>query len=96
MILVEIIIGGNGIISPNQLPEILKKLPESGGTEGVIISGRLPVWAYAAICHHFHPRPWVATFEPRMGKGIVVQSHIEGLSVGDTVEVPEKKVVVEI
>jgi CRISPR-associated protein Csx3 len=92
--LVEVIIGGNGIISPNQLPEILKKLPEAGGTEGVIISGRLPVWAYAAICHHFHPRPWVATFEPRLGKGVVVQSHVEGLGVGDLVDIPSEKVVI--
>jgi CRISPR-associated Csx3 family protein len=93
-VLVEIIIGGNGIISPNQLPEILTRLPEAGGTEGVIISGRLPVWAFAAICHHYHPRPWVATFEPRINRAVVVQSHVEGLCVGDLVDVPEEKVVI--
>jgi CRISPR-associated protein Csx3 len=93
-VLVEVIIGGNGIISPSQLPQLLKLLPEAGGTEGVIVSGRLPVWAYAAICHHFHPRPFIATFEPRLGKGVVVQSHVEGLSVGDLVDIPSEKVVI--
>jgi CRISPR-associated protein Csx3 len=93
-ILVEVVIGGNGIIAPSQLIEILRRLPEAGGTEGVIVSGRLPVWAYASICHHFHPRPFVATFEPRLNKGVVVQTHVNDVSIGDLVEVPEKKVVV--
>jgi CRISPR-associated Csx3 family protein len=99
-VLVEIIIGGNGIISPSQLRDILQKVEEAlsgaGGTEGVIISGRLPVWAFCAITHLLHPRPFIATFEPRVGKGVVVQSHVEGLSIGDLVDIPSEKVVVEI
>jgi CRISPR-associated protein Csx3 len=90
----EIVIGGNGIIMPSQIPQLLSRLPEAGGMEGVVISGRLPVWAYAAIAHHFHARPFVATFEPRMGKGVVVQSHVSDLNVGDLVDVPEEKVVI--
>jgi len=60
-----------------------------GGTEPVILSGRLPVWAFAALAHLFHPRPWVATFEPRLRKGVVVASHAPGVSVGDLVEIDE-------
>lgn len=94
--MVEIIISGNGIMMPSQLPQLLSRLPEAGGTEGIIISGRLPVWAYAAVTHYFHPRPFVATFEPRMGQGVVVSSHVPDLNVGDLVPLPEKKVVITI
>jgi CRISPR-associated Csx3 family protein len=100
VVLVEIIIGGNGIISPSQLRDLLQKvegaLGGAGGIEGVIISGRLPVWAFCAITHLLHPRPFIATFEPRVGKGVVVQSHVEGLRIGDLVDIPSEKVVVEI
>jgi CRISPR-associated protein Csx3 len=96
VLVLEIVIGGNGVILPSQLPQLLARLPEAGGTEGIVISGRLPVWAYAAITHYFHPRPFVATFEPRMGKGVVVASHVPNLQVGDVVELPTEKVVITL
>ena len=87
MTMIEVILGGNGVISPTQLPQLLARLPEAGGVEPIVLSGRLPVWAYSAIVHHFHPRPWVATFEPRLGKAVVVASHIPNRQVGDVVDV---------
>ncbi len=87
--LVEITLA-KGVITPEELPLLLgtvaAQVPE-GGTDGVVLSGRMPVWAFAALAHMFHPRPYVATFEPRVGKGIVVASHAPGYRPGDMVDV---------
>lgn len=79
-----------GVMTPEELPELLRAVEDvlpPGGTDGVVVSGRLPVWAFAAICHLYHPRPWVATFDPRLGKGICIQTHTQSLKVGDTIDV---------
>jgi CRISPR-associated Csx3 family protein len=78
-----------GLIEPRELPDLLRAVEAhvpAGGTDGVVLSGRLPVWAFAALTHYFHPRPWVATFDPRLGGGVVVMSHDPaGPAVGDVV-----------
>lgn len=93
-IVVEVTLS-SGIMTPEQLPELLNavsaKVP-AGGTEGVIISGRLPVWAYAALAHYFHPRPFVATYDPRLSGGVVVESHTPGVAVGTIVPVEDQTV----
>ncbi|MEM4204917.1 MAG: CRISPR-associated ring nuclease Crn3/Csx3 [Candidatus Methanomethylicaceae archaeon] len=95
-VLVEINITRNGgILNPSELEELISKLPQAGGHEGVIISGRIPVWGYAAIVHHFHPRPWVCTYEPRLGKGVVVMSHTPNYKIGDLIEVPKEKNIIQ-
>lgn len=76
-----------GLIQPDQLPALVAAMPDAGGTDGVIISGRLPVWAFAALTHYFHPRPWVATLDPRLGGGVVVASHTATVSVGQVVPI---------
>lgn len=53
--------------------------------DGIILSGRLPIWAMAAAAHAAHPAAWVATYDPRLGGGVVVQSHVPHLTVGDIV-----------
>ena len=75
----------SGVAEPGDLKKLATFLPEAGGTEGVIVSGRLPVWAYGAVIHHFHPRPWVATFDPRLGGGVVVASHTKRVEIGDII-----------
>lgn len=90
MIVIEITL--SGALAPSDLPRLLHAacaaLPD-GGTEGVVLSGRLPVWAYAALSHLYHPRPWVGTFEPRLAAAVVVQSHTEGVKVGDTLSLDD-------
>lgn len=91
--LVEIQIAGDGLLVPGDLPRLLENVQQSvpdGGAEPIILSGRLPVWAFVALAHWFHPRPWVATFEPRLRKGVVVASHTQGVKVGDLVEIDER------
>ncbi len=87
MIFLDIIIS-RGVIAPEELQAFLAALPiPAGGQEGVVLSGRMPVWAFAALAHHFHGRPWVATFDPRLAGGVVVFSHTPEKSVGDVVVV---------
>jgi len=54
-----------------------------------VLSGCAPVWAFARLVHHFHPASWVATFDPRLGGGVVVATHVEGVKVGNVVSIPE-------
>ena len=55
--------------------------------------GRSFIWPHARVgfcgpgSHHFHGRPWVATFDPRLAGGVVVFSHTPEKSVGDVVVV---------
>lgn len=88
-VLVEVSLGGP--IAPGDLPELLASVQEAVGRSyfgrGVIISGRMPVWAYAALVHEFHPARWVATFDPRLAGGVVVESHDPGVRVGEVVRV---------
>jgi len=87
------------IITPEELRKVLNAVAEAvpaGGTEGIIISGRLPVWVYGALVHYFHPRPWVATFDPRLGGGVVVMTHVSEVAVGDVVPVGDDSETVQV
>lgn len=88
-LLVEVTLGGDGLMTADGLPTLLQKVEEAlgsaGGEEPVIISGRLPVWAFSALTHLLHPRPWVGTFDPRLGGGVVVASHDPARRVGEVV-----------
>ncbi len=78
----------SGPITPDNLTEIVTRATEAlpaAGTEGVVISGRMPVWVYGALVHTFHPRPWVATFDPRLGGAVVVATHTPQVGVGQVV-----------
>jgi CRISPR-associated Csx3 family protein len=94
-VLVEVkIIKDGGILSPADLPALNGKvetiLSQKGWDCLVILSGRLPVWAYASLCHSCHPAKGVATYEPRSNAGIVVSRHAEEVpSIGTCVPVED-------
>jgi CRISPR-associated Csx3 family protein len=88
-IVLEIILT-TGLMETKELPQLLEVVANNlpaGGEEGVIISGRLPVWAFSALIHYFHPRPWVATFDPRLGGGVVAATHTPDVSIGEIIPV---------
>ncbi|WP_448377394.1 CRISPR-associated ring nuclease Crn3/Csx3 [Fervidobacterium sp.] len=106
MIVLEVVLLRNGgILAPKELGELLQEttaalaaagVNPSGGPEGLVISGRLPVWAAVALVHaHGHARPWVATHDPRLGGGVVTMSHVPNVKVGDVVPLGEGKIVVK-
>ncbi|MCS3924838.1 CRISPR-associated ring nuclease Crn3/Csx3 [Methanosalsum natronophilum] len=69
------------------VPEDLSELepPKVPGSKGVIISGRGPVWLYCYLTHFYHPTRYVATYDPRLDGGIVVESHTPGHKVGSII-----------
>jgi CRISPR-associated Csx3 family protein len=97
--MLEIKIGGNSIIYPQDLSKLLNKIAKilpAEGNEPIIINGRLPVWVFSALTYWFYHRPWIATYEPREIKGVVVGSRIADVSIGDLIEIKEiKKIYVE-
>ena len=72
-----------GIITPEQLIKLA--VPTVPLDQGIVISGRGPVWLFAFLAHHFHPARWVATHDPRLGGAVVVQSHVSDTVVGDVI-----------
>jgi CRISPR-associated protein Csx3 len=76
---------GDGVCAPADLRELLP--PQVPCSKGVILSGRGPIWLYARLVHEYHPAAWVATHDPRLGGGVVVESHIPGVIVGEVVPV---------
>jgi CRISPR-associated protein Csx3 len=62
----------DGDLSPDVLGSL--ELPAIDPTGGVVLSGRGPIWLYAAMAHHYHVSRWVATNDPRLG-AVVVSTH---------------------
>jgi CRISPR-associated protein Csx3 len=87
-VFVDVALGGNGLITPEELEELVTKVSDTVGNryfgKGVIISGRLPIWAHSALAHAFHGSKWVAHFDPRLG-AVVSATHDPGVSVGTVI-----------
>jgi CRISPR-associated protein Csx3 len=73
-------------------PEELKNLeiPNVNPRKGVVISGRGPIWLHCFLAHKFHPTPFVAIYDPRLG-AVVVQSHAD-LKEGDVLDIVVEEV----
>jgi len=74
----------SGVIDPSELEEAVAKAPPLPGNKGVVISGRGPIWLFAALCHKYHPSQWVATYDPRLG-AVVVETHTKKRRVGEVI-----------
>ena len=77
-----------GVIDPADLGAATVCAPKVDAEKGVVLSGRGPVWLYAALTHEYHPTRFVATHDPRLGGGVVVERHHElAPSVGAIVKI---------
>jgi CRISPR-associated protein Csx3 len=81
--LIEFTLIGN-TITPDELARLLPPLCDT--RKGIVISGRGPVWLFGFLIHHYHPYPWVACYDPRLG-GVVVSSHQPGQRLGDVIDI---------
>lgn len=72
-----------GVCTPADLKTL--EIPTVKGSKGVVLNGRAPIWVFATLVHHFHATQWVATNDPRVGGAIVVESHLQGVEVGDVI-----------
>jgi CRISPR-associated protein Csx3 len=77
------------IIKPEDLNQLIKSIEDLAVpfNQGIVLSGRLPVWAFGAVIHYFHPAQFVATFDPRLNSGVVVMSHVKEVKIGDLINV---------
>ena len=79
------------ILSPKDLPAFLERVRLEVGNrfygKGIVLSGRLPIWAYVALAHEFHPAQWVATFDPRLNGAVVAASHVRTRRVGEVIPI---------
>ena len=85
---ISIDLGKTGVCSPEDLKNI--EIPQLSGQQGIVLNGRAPVWVFGFLIHHFHAFQWVATNDPRLGGGVVVESHLKGISVGDIIPLEGK------
>ncbi len=49
---------------------------------GVVLSGKLPQWLWAALARQYQACAWIAVAQPRLPGAVVVHSRAEGLRVG--------------
>jgi CRISPR-associated protein Csx3 len=74
-------------ITPNEIHTISP--PKLHGTKGVILSGRGPIWLYCYLAHYYHPTKFIATYDPREGGAVVVESHTPEFKIGDIIKIKE-------
>ncbi len=89
----EIDLPPQAFLEPGDLA--LPRPPAAPG--GLVISGKLPLWAFAALGRSFAPlREWVGIYELRMKQAIVIHSNSPSVKVGDTIQVnPENDISVD-
>lgn len=59
--------------------------------KGIVLSGRAPIWVYAALVHYFHPAAWVAIYDPRVRGAVVAMTHVKNVSPGDLIPVYDSR-----
>jgi CRISPR-associated protein Csx3 len=69
-----------GVISPEDLAALIP--PKVDGSKGVILSGRGPVWLYCFLTHFYHPTKFIATYDPRLGGAVIVETHSVEYAIG--------------
>lgn len=82
------------LLPDNMEPKELHNIepPRVDGRKGIVLSGRGPIWLYGYMVHHFHPHPWVATYERRENAAIIFESHVPGIAPGDILPLPDEVV----
>ena len=83
------IANATGVITPADLKTLT--VPDTlVWSQGVVIEGRLPLWASGYLVHACHTAAWVATFDPRLGNdvrhsggAVVVATHSPQVAAGD-------------
>jgi CRISPR-associated protein Csx3 len=77
-------------IQPSELA-VLTLPAELNWSKGIFIFGAAPIWLYGALVDQVRMAPWVATFDLRTHCGVVVQSSVAEVQVGDTIQLPQSQ-----
>jgi len=79
----------SGVITPDKLEVVLRDFRKLklAMSKGLVISGRGPIWLYAALIHEAHPFKWIATYDPRLDGAVIVASHDPNRKIGEIVKI---------
>lgn len=73
------------LMEPQNLVNL--ELPaELNHTQGVVLSGRAPIWLYSYLVHKCYPSAWVACHDPRLG-AVVVATHSRQAQIGQVLPI---------
>jgi len=77
----------DGLLAPEQLSSLVQAVSEAaGGARTVVISGRLPVWAFSAITAALMTQcRTVAVADPKLGGAVVVAGEE---AIGSVIQLP--------
>lgn len=81
--LVEFSIEGT-VMSPDELRYV--EMPQIDPSLPTVLSGRGPLWLYAKMIHDIHFVRILATFEPRLNKGVIISAPDKNL-VGKAIDI---------
>lgn len=77
-----------GIIQPSDLANII--VPDLPKTEGVILSGRCPVWLFSFLSYELRLHVWIATFDPKLEGAVCVRRQSPTApQIGEVVTLPK-------
>jgi CRISPR-associated protein Csx3 len=72
------------IIYPHELADL--ELPAGiDTTQGVVLSGRAPIWLYNYLVCELHPTVWIGSYEPRFHSAIVIATHTRAVKIGQVI-----------
>ena len=74
----------DGVLSPEDLAALIP--PKVDGSKGVILSGRGPIWVYCFLTHFYHPTKFIATYDPRLGGAVIVETHSVKYAIGSVLK----------
>ena len=77
-----------GVLSPEDLAALTP--PNVDGSKGVILSGRGPIWLYCFLTHFYHPTKFIATYDPRLGGAVIVETHSLEYAIGTVLRYHQK------
>jgi len=80
----------SSVITPEELASL--EPPKVNSTKGVILSGRGPIWLYCYLTHYYHPTKFIATYDPRLGGAVIIESHYQNYKVGDILKMDINKI----
>lgn len=67
-------------------------LPQISPQQGVIFSGKLPMWLQTSLALHYQQAAWVAFYEPRQNGAVVVATMIpDEVAVGELLPLSDKE-----
>ncbi|NEP77566.1 MAG: CRISPR-associated protein Csx3 [Okeania sp. SIO3B3] len=76
------------LIKTTILSDLKSKIPQDlDFNQGVILYGMSPIWLYGCLVECCGNAPWIACYDVRSQKAVVVKSNIQTLAVGDTISI---------